>query len=50
MLCDDPEGWDGGGMGGRMKGEGIEVYTQLLHFIVQQKLRQHCKAIKRRIN
>ena len=32
MLCDDLEGWDGGGggmegvVGGRLKGEGIYVY------------------------
>ena len=25
--------------------EGIYVYTQLIHFVVQQKLSQHCKAI-----
>ena len=47
MLCDDLEGWDredgreaqeGGDMG-------IYVYLQLIHFVVQQKLAQHCKAI-----
>ena len=26
MLCDDLEGWDGGVVGGRLKGEGIYVY------------------------
>ena len=31
-------------MGGRSKREGIQVYIQLVHFIVQQKLTQHCKA------
>ena len=35
----------GVGMGGRFKREGIYVYIQLIHFIVQQKLTQHCKAI-----
>ena len=44
LLCDDLDGWDGGG-GGRSKREGIQVYIQLIHFIVQQKLTQHCKAI-----
>ena len=32
-------------MGGSSKGTGIYVYIQLIHFIVQQKLTQHCKAI-----
>ena len=46
MLCDNLDGWDGGGgMGGRSKREGIYVYIQLIHFGVQQKLTQHCKAI-----
>ena len=43
--CDDLEGWDGGGVQGRLKREGIHVYIWLIHFIVQQKLAQHCKAI-----
>ena len=34
----------GGRVGGRCKREGIYVYIQLIHFIVQQKLTQHCKA------
>ena len=47
MLCDDQEGWDrydgreaqeGGDMG-------IYVYVQLIHFVIKQKLTQHCKAI-----
>ena len=29
----------------RRKREGIYVYIQPIHFIVQQKLTQHCKAI-----
>ena len=37
MLCDDLEVWEGG-RGGREVQEGI-------HFILQQKLTQHCKAI-----
>ena len=44
MLCDDPEVW-GGGVGGRLKGEGIYVYIQLIHIIVQQKLIQHLKQL-----
>ena len=32
-------------MGGRFKKEGIYVYIELLHIVVQQKLIQHCKAI-----
>ena len=31
--------------GGRFQREGIYVYIELTHFIVQQKLTQHCKAI-----
>ena len=38
-LCDDLEGWDGG-VGGRLKREGIYVYLLLVHFIIQQKLTQ----------
>ena len=44
MLCDDLEGWDGG-VEGRLKRKGIYVYIQQIHFVVQQKLTQHCKAI-----
>ena len=32
-------------MGGRLTREGIHVYLQLIHAVVQQKLTQHCKAI-----
>ena len=47
MLCDHLEGWDresGREMqeGGDM---GIYVYVQLIHFVAQQKLAQHCKAV-----
>ena len=48
MLCDDLEEWDGGSeMGGGFKREEIYIYiyTQLVHFVVRQKLTQHCKAI-----
>ena len=46
MLCDELDGWDGGGEGRQSKREGMCVYIQLIHFIVQQKLTQHYKAIK----
>ena len=40
QCCDDLEG-----MGrGRSKREEIAVYLWLIHFVVQQKLTQHCKA------
>ena len=35
----------GGWVGGRFKREGIYVYVQLIHFVVQQELTQYCKAI-----
>ena len=44
MFFGDLGGWDGGGLGGRSKREGIYVYIYLIHFIVQQKLTQHGKA------
>ena len=44
MLCVDLDEWDGGGVGGRFKREGIYVYIELIHFSVQKKLTQHCKA------
>ena len=44
MLCDDLGGWDEG-RGGRSTREGIYVFIQLIHFVVQQKLTQHYKAI-----
>ena len=47
MLCDHLEGWDR--EGGRETQEGgemrIYVYVWLIHFVVQQKLTQYCKAI-----
>ena len=44
MLCDDLEGWDVE-VGGMFKREGIYALIYLIHFVVQQKLTQHCKAI-----
>ena len=47
MICDHLVGGDR--EGGRETQEGgdmvIYVYIQLIHFVVQQKLTQHCKAI-----
>ena len=47
MLCDHLEGWEW--EGGREAEEGgdmgIYVYIWLIHFVVQQKLMQHCEAI-----
>ena len=37
VLCDDLEGWDRE-VEGRFRGKGY-VYIELIHFIVQQKLR-----------
>ena len=34
-----------GDKGGRYNREGIYVYTELIYFVVQHKLTQHCKAI-----
>jgi len=34
-----------GEVGGRLKREGIYVYLELIHIVVQQKLTQHCKVI-----
>ena len=45
MLCDDLEGWDGEGWGGRRTREGIHVYIQLTRFFVQQKVTPHRKSI-----
>ena len=47
MLCDHLEGWDReGGREGQEGGDmGIYVYIWLIHFAIQQKLTQHCKAI-----
>ena len=41
VLCEDLDEWDGRDE----KTEGTNADVQLIHFIVQQKLTQHCKAI-----
>ena len=46
VLCDDLEVWDGG-VGGRLKREGLRVLVELIHVVVQQKLTQHSKATMR---
>lgn len=38
------EEWDGG-VGGRLKKEGLYVHIWLIHAVVQQTLIQHCRAI-----
>ena len=43
-LAAAAEGWDGG-VGGSLKREGVHVYLQLIHIVVQQKLMQRCKEI-----
>ena len=47
MPCDGIEGWDReGGREAQEGGDmGIYIYIQLIHFVVQQKLTEHCKAI-----
>ena len=46
MLCDDLEGgMEGGRVGRRLMREGIYAYMELVHFVSQQKLSQHCKAV-----
>ena len=40
LLCDDLKG-----VGGREVQEEGDVYTELIHFIVQQKLAKYSKAI-----
>ena len=47
MLCDHLEGWDREGGRETQEGEGMGIYVhiQLIHFVIQQKLTQHFKAI-----
>ena len=45
VFCDDLEGWMVSGVGGRLQREGIYGYIELIHFVVQQELTQHFKAI-----
>ena len=34
MLCDDVEGWDGGGVGEKLTCEGMYAYLELVHIVV----------------
>ena len=47
MLCDHLEGWDR--EGGREMQEGgdmgIYVFVQMIHFVIEQKLTHHHKAV-----
>ena len=45
VPCEDLEGCDVRGSGRGLKREGIYIYLELIHVVVQQKLTQHCKAI-----
>ena len=45
MLCDGLEEWDGAGEKGGFKKEGMYICIELIHFVVQPKVIQHCKAI-----
>ena len=46
-ACDHLDGWDSEGGGEMQEGGdvGIYVYAFLMHFVIQQKLTHHCKAI-----
>ena len=44
VLSDNLEGWDGCGVGGRLKREGTYIYLWLIHDVVRQKPTQRCKA------
>ena len=50
MLCDNLEGRDGVGVGGRLKKEGTYAYLWLMHVVVWQKPIQHCKAATLQLN
>ena len=47
VLCDHLEGWDREGERETHEGRdmGICVYLWLIHFVIQQKLTHHCRAI-----
>ena len=45
VLCDDLEEWDGGGGKREVQVGGRHVYIWLIHFIMQQRLIQHYKAM-----
>ena len=45
VLSNDLEGWGWEWVAGELKKERVYIHTQLIHFVVQQKSMQHCKAI-----
>ena len=47
VLCDHLEGWDREGEREAQEGGDMRIYVciWLIHFVVQQKLAQHCEAI-----
>ena len=45
MLCDNLEGRDAVGVGGRLKKEGTYAHLWLMHIVLWQKPTQHCKAV-----
>ena len=47
ILCDHLEGWDRECGREAQEGGDMEIYVfiELIHFVIQQKLTQHCKAI-----
>ena len=44
VLCNNLDGWEGVGVGGRLKREGTYVYLWLIHVVLRQKPTQYCKA------
>ena len=44
-LCINLEGWDGNGMGGRFKREGIYVYLRLIHVGFERKQQNSVKQL-----
>lgn len=44
MLRDDLDGWSAGRVRGTSRQRGY-MYTYISHVVIQQKLKQHCKAI-----
>ena len=45
MLFDNPEGWDGGLVGGKIKKVGTYLCLRLIHIVLWLKPTQHCKSI-----
>ena len=45
VPCDNLEEWDREEAGVRLKREGICVYLRLIHLVIWQNPKKHCKAI-----